>query len=414
MALLEAAWLEWQIVALAALMVAMGFAAIAYMLGAFLSSEKMMAFAKLEFAEIIYSGILIISVLWILGMATGAVGVLITTIYPHDLGSTICSSTYDAYFGGDENFPCHMRVARVYLDTLYAEGKEFNYELLSAHMWYSMMQGFHLTGDFHEHATGTVNFSPLGSLFSLPSSVYSYMFEFGMRSMIIVRFQAFLLNFINYSLYPVLLMLGLILRTFPFARRIGGLLMAIGISLYFIFPMFYVVGGFMFENIRENVSCDDPDPNGYCPVITSLHFDPDSFYEGIDFIEEDPNGVSALEDFEPPDIGTEEFEYLYRGTNSYCGVDNMGWGGAGNMTAELLRSAVFAIDFTTLSSEVGPEGDYLDTILGPGGVIDATARFTFFSMFFALLSIFSTIGAIRSLSPIFGGDIELAGLTHLI
>lgn len=407
---LEAVWLEWQAIALLALMVATGFAALVYAFGHFLSNEKIVAFAKLEVAEIIYSAVLIVSVLWVLGMASGAVEVLIEGTYPNSLGATICSPTYDAYFGGDANFPCHLRVARYYLDTLYAEGKEFNYELLSAHMWYSFFQGFHLTGDFHEHASGSVSYSPLGSLFSLPSSVYSYMFEFGMRSMLIVRFQAFFINFINYSLYPVLLMLGMILRTFPFSRRIGGLLMAIGICLYFVFPMFYVFGGYVFENIRENVQCEDPDAQGHCPMIASLSFDPEELYGGVEFIEDDPYGKNALEDVAPAEVGTEEFNALYGGIDTYCDTSNMGVSGMGSMVWDLLRSSVFAMDFTTLFSSE----EYLDSIVGPGGVIDATARFTFFSMFFALLSIFSTVGAIRSLSPIFGGDIELAGLTHLI
>lgn len=430
---LEAIWLQWQLIAFAALMIATGFAAIVYMFGQFLSNEKIVAFAKLEFAEILYSAILIVVVLWILGMATGALEALLQATYPNNIGAMICSPAYDSYFGGDKNFPCHLRVARIYLDTLYAEGKEFNYELLSAHMWYSFFQGFRSTGDFHEHATGSVEFSPLGSFFSLPSGIYSYMFEFGMRSMLIVRFQAFLINFINYSLYPVLLMLGLVLRTFPFARRIGGQLMAIAIALYFVFPIFYLVGGMMFENIRANVICDpetcmfdsdcppgvkcsngvcdDPSKKtGNCPVIASLRFDPASFYKGIGVVETDPNSVRDVQNVPPEQLGMDDFEKLYRGTDQYCDVDNIGWEGGGSMLWDLVRSMFFAFDATTLfSSQV-----YVDSLVGPGGVIDATARFTFFSMFFALLSIFSTIGAIRSLSPIFGGDIELAGLTHLI
>ena len=72
---------------------------------------------------------------------------------------------------------------------------------------------------------------------------------------------------------------------------------------------------------------------------------------------------------------------------------------------------LYEIDFTgmIISNE-----DYIDSLISPGGVIDATARFVFFSMFFALLSIFSTVAATRSLSPLLGGDIELAGLTHLL
>ena len=49
-----------------------------------------------------------------------------------------------------------------------------------------------------------------------------------------------------------------------------------------------------------------------------------------------------------------------------------------------------------------------------GGPVDALARIAFFSAFFSLFGILATIASIRSLSVTFGGDIEIAGLTHLI
>jgi hypothetical protein len=50
----------------------------------------------------------------------------------------------------------------------------------------------------------------------------------------------------------------------------------------------------------------------------------------------------------------------------------------------------------------------------PGGPVDALARMAFFSIFFSLFGILATIASIRSISVTFGGDIEIAGLTHLI
>ena len=49
-----------------------------------------------------------------------------------------------------------------------------------------------------------------------------------------------------------------------------------------------------------------------------------------------------------------------------------------------------------------------------GGPVDALSRIAFFSAFFSLFGILATIASIRSLSVTFGGDIEIAGLTHLI
>ncbi|MCP4646944.1 MAG: hypothetical protein GY852_04305 [bacterium] len=416
-------WETWGFIALIAIMLATSFASLVYMLGHFLNSERMIAFGKLELVEAFYSAVLIIIVLGVLATATDAAASLIKWAYPSGIANYICGPTFDPYFNDfTGQYPCHMRIARYYLDTLYAEGKIFNYELLSIHMWYSFFQNIGISGDFHEHTSGSVSFSPLGSVLSLPSSIYSYMFEFGMKSMVIVRFQQFFLNFINYSLYPVFVISGLILRTFPFSRRLGGLLMAIGISLFFIFPLFYVMGGIVFRSIAEQSIHHDPDapldPNKRMPeVITALEFDPKEFYDQIGFITEDENLIPGAGDIpgENSQAITDTYllNVLYPDSANYCQTTDTGLEDAWDLLKDWGALFLYSIDFTTLTSGAQSEA-YIDSLIGPGGVIDATARFVFFSMFFALLSVFSTIGAIRSLSPLLGGDIELAGLTHLI
>ncbi|MBD3398447.1 hypothetical protein GF412_04450 [Candidatus Micrarchaeota archaeon] len=412
-------WQQWEMIAVLAISLAIVFAALVYMLGQFLNNDKMIAFAKLELVEAFYSAALIVVVLLVLATATEAAASLIKGVYPDPgLGAQICGPTFDPYFNDFENqFPCHMRMARYYLDTLYSEGKLFNYELLSIHMWYSFFQNIGVSADFHEHTSGSVNYSPLGSAFSLPSSIYSYMFEFGMKSMVIVRFQQFFLNFINYSLYPVLVMLGLILRTFPFSRRLGGQLMAIGISLFFIFPMFYVLGAIIFKNVAMQSPYYDssqPDPSKRMPeVITSLDFDPEEFYGKVGFVEEDSIVSGEVPGQDMPDDNEKYLtEELYPETVNYCQqTSDFGEADAADLLSDWFDMFLYSIDFT---GQIVDDDGYIDSLIGPGGVIDATARFVFFSMFFGLLSVFSTVGAIRSLSPIFGGDIELAGLTHLI
>ena len=142
----SALWVQWTAIAALGLTIAVAFAALVYMLGHFLSSERMIAFGKLEVAEAIYSAILLVAVMAILATATEAAGAVIQAVYPSNLGPAICGSTYDNYFHDHHNiFPCHMRVASYYLATLYNEGKMFNYELLSTHMWYSLFQNVGLS-----------------------------------------------------------------------------------------------------------------------------------------------------------------------------------------------------------------------------------------------------------------------------
>lgn len=405
-------WLQWTGIAAIGLMIAVAFAVLVYMLGHFLSSERMIAFGKLEIAEAIYSAALLVAVMAILATATDAAGAVIQAVYPSNLGPQICGPTFDAYFhDAGHQFPCHMRVASYYLATLYTEGKLFNYELLSTHMWYSLFQNVGLSADFHEHSSGSIQYSPLGSIFSIPSSVYSYMFEIGMKSMVIIRFQQFLLYFINYSLYPVLVVLGLLLRTFPFSRRLGGLLMAIGISLFFVFPLFYVMGGIVFQNIADRSPVAGEPGRG--DVITATSFDPADFYSKTGFLEEDDGLIGSGVPGENAGELTDEYlmANLYPANVNYCYPEETGIPDGIGMLVDWVKEFFYAVDFTGM---IISNDDYVHSLIGPGGVIDATARFVFFSMFFGILSVFSTLGAIRGLSPLLGGDIELAGLTHLI
>ena len=189
--------------------------------------------------------------------------------------------------------------------------------------------------------------------------------------------------------------------------------------------MFYVFGGIVFQNIAmkspyyQNAG-SDPYAIHSPEVITSLAFDSDQFYEQLDFFKEDEELLSG--DFDAEKLNNEYFsEELYPDDVNYGNIDahpedtdSPLWSDV-SAVIEGMGSAFnqlfYAVDFTGL---IVTNEDFIDSLIGPGGVIDATARFVFFSLFFALLSVFATVGAIRSLSPLLGGDIEPAGLTHLI
>ena len=47
-------------------------------------------------------------------------------------------------------------------------------------------------------------------------------------------------------------MIGAVLRTFSFTRKLGGLLLAMAISLYFIFPAFYAFGALIVLDMKND------------------------------------------------------------------------------------------------------------------------------------------------------------------
>jgi hypothetical protein len=400
--LVETLFADWSFVAVAAVMATTAIYVLVYLFGQFLSDEKIIAYAKLGFADLLYSGFLLVATIFILGIATEAAGGFV--LMAHPLGAQICGAEYDLKPDYAAIDSCYIRGAKHYLDTLYTEGKDFSYELLTMSIWFSFFQGIGISSDFHDHASGTISLSPIGGAFTVPLGVYTYMFEFASKALIMIRFQQFFLYFITTALYPVLTILGLILRISPLTRRLGGLLMAIGISLFFVFPMFYVMGGMVLENIR----LQQADMNA--PVIGTLNFDSEAFYSRLNLAATDQADYEAL-------LNDPNFKYNSQllqdkvGGLNYCASSTDSDISMLQMIADTVKTLIYSIDFTGL---IISNDAYLDSLVGPGGVIDATARLVFFSMFFTLLSVFATVGAIKGLSPLLGGDTEIAGLTHLI
>ncbi len=401
--LIETLFADWGFVAVAAVMATTAIYVLVYLFGQFLSDDKIIAYAKLGFADLLYSGFLLVATIFILGIATEAAGGFV--LMAHPLGAQICGAEYDLKPDYAAIDSCYIRGAKHYLDTLYAEGKDFSYELLTMSIWFSFFQGIGISSDFHDHASGTISLSPIGGAFTVPLGVYTYMFEFATKALMMIRFQQFLLYFITTALYPVLTILGLILRISPLTRRLGGLLMAIGISLFFIFPMFYVMGGIVLENIR----LQQADMNA--PVIGTLNFNSTAFYDKLNLATTDQAEYEAL--LADPNFAGNSQQILEDkvGGLNYCASSTDSDITLLQNIADTLKTLIYSIDFTGL---IISNDAYLDSLVGPGGVIDATSRLVFFSMFFTLLSVFSTVGAIKGLSPLLGGDTEIAGLTHLI
>ncbi len=67
-------------------------------------------------------------------------------------------------------------------------------------------------------------------------------------SLIGIETQGYLLNFISIVAVPIMLPVGIVLRTFYFTQRIGGAIMAISIGLFAIFPMTYVMDAMMVNS----------------------------------------------------------------------------------------------------------------------------------------------------------------------
>ncbi len=78
--------------------------------------------------------------------------------------------------------------------------------------------------------------------------------DFLAANIFVIAAQAALLKFIALTAIPVILPVGLILRTFYFTRKLGGALIAIAIGFFAIFPMTYVLDAQLMDSYSNGTS----------------------------------------------------------------------------------------------------------------------------------------------------------------
>ena len=81
-----------------------------------------------------------------------------------------------------------------------------------------------------------------------------YVIEALTAAVVSIEVQGILLNFIAIVAIPVLLPIGIVLRTVYFTRRLGGAIMAIAIGLFAVFPLTYVMNAVLSSTYLSSLS----------------------------------------------------------------------------------------------------------------------------------------------------------------
>lgn len=422
---------EWLVIAAILIILSSIIVGIVYIVGNLLQNDKIKTWAKMEVVEIAYSVVL-------LGLCLSFLGVMDYTILqivnpPGNTGtaSVICTGVFSStqYYG---NVPCHIRLGMNYMNSLFSEGKLLGKNMYDSYIFTSAFAEVNINLEMITEQPGVFAYNPIRGFFVMGNSLKSTMFDYLIKIMTVTKFQEVMLRFIALALFPVMFVLGVVLRSFFFTRRLGGLLMALSLALYFIFPMFYVAGGVFFDAFSYkakalNAAGIVPDAS----VFQSLYVDFEDFpsLTGNSFSMEDLHLASqqakagAASSIIPNDpyhlIGV---EYLKSDTSAsalasidFCRIrteeDAAALTKAQNEQDAILKKFD---DFLKKKSLYQEESIFVWEAAEPGGYIDSVSRLTFFSLFFSFLGVMATIAAVKSLSGLFGGDLEIAGLTHLI
>lgn len=382
--------------------------ALVYMIGNFLMNDKIKEWAKAETVELFYSAVLFGIIISICAMGTDAAASLLKE-YPTS-ANIVCNNDIPAFNtfeidgkqvdSGYAQLPCHLRVAKNFLASIFYETAGLVKAVGITQGWYAFLSS--ISFNYIQLAVptvlgaGSLNFSPFAFL-NAKNNALSFIFENAVKILTIVRFQEILINFIGIALFPVLLASGLILRTFSLTRKLGGLLMALALSLYFIYPVFYIIGDMVYnsakigDSVIAKVYTDFKDIPLIGSTATPAEAKPVSNFETNKFL-------TQMNDFNKPDMCTETLENVENKDKDPNPVQD--------------QTGIFSTWLAKLYKKGGANNPFSFHSVLVG--IDALAKALFFSLFFGFLSIFATIAAVKTLSPMLGGDTEIAGLTHLV
>lgn len=378
-----------------------GIVAIVYMVGNFISNDNVRAWAKSEIFEIIYSAVLFLMLYMLLPMSENVIKEPVQSMFTPQTNKLMeAAQTSEAY----KVLPVHIQYSKFFLSRLFDDSVKFNFDVYQSYTWTAYLTDISIGLDALWQSRSNLDYNPLRGFFNMGNIIKREIFNFVVKVSIITKFQEVFLQVISSAVFPIFVGAGILLRSFYFTRKLGGLLMAMAIGLYFIFPMAYILAGSVYDYT-----------GGFQKGVASVNV---KFSPGADALFNPFNSIVSIskESLTPEELRTltlngESASESYEGvTKDLCaalegGSDQPGTADAG---------AADAIGASVKNWWDAFVGEGFEAIPINDAYFDYTARLMFFSFFFSFLGLMATVAGIRSLSMLFGGDIELAGLTHLI
>lgn len=444
-------WDVWLPVAFIAMALTSALIALIWILSEVLQNDRMKGWAKMELVELFYSAIILSMAITglpiidqliegaLIGSGGGS-GAVTTWVYYDVDGARqwvltdICDNNNDiigqaetSVYHGVES--CHMRLGIWYLRELFDETKNFAFDIYVSYIFTSMIAEFTINIESLFEKAGFFTFTPWKGFFTMGNNIKGVVFDWAIKMMMIQKFQEVMLRFISVALFPALFVIGAVLRTFSLTRRLGGLLLAMAITLYFFYPAFYAFGAMVILGIKNDASVqaawnapDNPARNAIDnpnPPIANMMYAIGNFSmiggDGVFKIDDAHNSLKEYQGMTSDNY----FDYLERrdrGTNVRVDLSSTEYENVGEVEKEASYFAAWqkGQEWFTAVSKQNKFDPFISAAWKPNGPVDTMARITFWSVFFSLFSIIGTIAIIRSLSITFGGDIEIAGLTRLI
>lgn len=235
-------WLEnWRLLGILLMAISIIFVAFAYMISKSLNIFPVKMWADLELGQVFVSAIILIGLIAILSI----IDVTVTNPVIEQMlgiGGGAEGGLSDYLTSGE---PGHISVAKGYLNDLkqiaIKMGKGVGKGNLDS-SWESTKRDGHTVSIYGIFYFGT-SYTPNAGMTILNESNNTLLSYIG-NIIASLEAQRYFMEMIGNSLGPMLIISGILLRSFFLTRRLGGLLLSIGIGLMVIYPLTYILSTF--------------------------------------------------------------------------------------------------------------------------------------------------------------------------
>jgi uncharacterized membrane protein len=375
-----------------ALLIALFILVLAYFAGSFFTSPELLAWSKKEIGQLIYSCLIIIFVLALIASVDIYLEDIIKWSSPspdwHTYIDIICCRSdvlsdcpYTPAFV--RNNPCHFGIAKDYLQILYETDKE----QLDYSLWrygiFSILSHLKLSARAEiviDLLDVSINVAPF---LKVDEEYYNILIDYLYKNMIFIRIQQLALDYLDLVLVPFMIGMGLVLRIFSFSRKLGGTLIALGLSFYIVLPTFYsLMSAILFGFTGSWISGNSLGKRAL-------------FGEKIE-LDETSSKILQLDT---------RNQAPARGEKLICDENQQ----RKSEFEEFIDQAV-----SVFSNIEGVKTDELGAKFKVGSALSNLAALMTFTVITPFIGLMLTLSSYKVLSPLIGGDVEIALLSRLI
>jgi len=389
----------WHTLAGVAIMVMVLVLTLGYMVAAFMRDDKLKAWVGRELGQVFFSAIIIVAAVALVGSLDSWLQAL-SLAGGQDWQNYVnygvcCQQGQPCAIPPGSNVrgrACHIELATDYLQVLYESARQSASSYLNNYGWFAFLSRLSMSASIVMKFLAGLSFSPFAGL-EMVAEFFSLLFDLAIKTMFLVRAQQMFLDFLWYPLFPVMISIGLILRILYFTRKLGGMLIALALSLYIVFPMFYVLSSAILWGFMQHSQANAWDQFGNTyDSGTAL-----PTYGGQALVPQQ----RAKNVFSQPSLRVDLCNSSTQSERDAMGAA-MGEVSSNWASFENGRWYSQAFDFVT--------GGAFE-IDGPIAHLAMLMLFTMFTPFLALMTM---LAAFKVLSPLIGGDVEIQLLSKLI